>query len=251
MKINFCNCSFVLILFKEYGNLLKEYIETFQCAPTSAPMRSELCAMQLTRHVRLVSIRDMDSRMYFFSQYQLRKKKNTNHSQKKMRNQRRRGRTFHPFSILPVDFPPYSLVASSGLKLLVTGESQKNRCIRPRRTRAVRMFVAKYGREISFPRRGRINIFPAKRSPRYVRRSGLSTGLEIISASSSKRRKIFLSGETSLRLYRPVTDMHAFVRVYIERVRTHGWTAKLPPEVGVGIHLIDDVTLREWSRGGC
>lgn len=70
-----------------------------------------------------------------------------------MRNQRRRGRTFHPFSILPLDFRPYSLVASSGLKLLVTGESQKNRrCIRPRRTRAIRMFVAKYGREISFPR---------------------------------------------------------------------------------------------------
>lgn len=44
--------------------------------------------------------------------------------------------------------------------------------------------------------------------------------------------------------------MYAFVRVYVERVCTHGWTAKLPPEVGVGIHLIDDVTLREWSRGG-
>lgn len=43
MKTNFCNCNFVLILFKEYGNLLKEHIETFQCAPTSAPMRSELC----------------------------------------------------------------------------------------------------------------------------------------------------------------------------------------------------------------
>lgn len=43
------------------------------------------------------------------------------------------------------------------------------------------------------------------------------------------------------------------MRLYVsrERVRTHGWTAKLPPEVGVGIHLIDDVTLREWSRGGC
>lgn len=194
--INFCSCNFVLILFKDYGNLLKDILEHFNA--TSAPMKSELCiyvrvcAMQLTTHVRLVFIWDMNSWMYSFSQYQLHK----SFTKKDAKPKRTRGRMFHPFSILPLDSESvfarcFKRIETSRYRRIPKESSMH---IRRRRTQATRMFVAKYGREISFPRRGRINIFPAEWSPRY--RSSLSAGLEIISASSLKWHKIFLSEET-------------------------------------------------------
>lgn len=212
-----------------------------------------VCAMQLTTHVHLVVIWDMNSWMYSFSQYQLHKSFAIKKKKDLKPETTSRSYVSSLFNIAP------------GLRIcirsLLRADWNLSLPANPKRIVDAHPPEEDAGRTHVRRKVWERNLFSATRSNKYfssgtkpaIRTSfeRLSTGLEIISASSLKRHRIFLSEET----FPSFTVLWQIcMRLYVstlERVRTHGWTAKLPPEVGVGIHLIDDVTLREWSRGGC
>lgn len=241
------------MLLNEYGNLLKAYIEIFQCAQLWRIWGQNYAFMNVYAQYNWQRMyvwppykTRRDSWMYSFSHISC-----INHRKKDAKPETSRSYVSSLFNIAP------------GLPFVFA------RCFKRIETSRYRWIPKESSMHLPEEDTGHTHVprkvweknpFSATRSNKYFS-SGTKPAIRPVRVSRRPRDNIGIVVETTqdlslwrdpfLRLYRPVTDMHAFVRVYIERVRTHGWTAKLPPEVGVGIHLIDDVTLWEWSHGGC
>jgi len=135
---------------------------------------------------------------------------------------------------------PRSLAASSGLRLLVTGESQKDRtrtCRRAytRHTGVAHCFSWRSG-ERSALHHGRINIFPAKTKP---------ASLRIILASLSSLHETFLL-ENSLYVLRGGFPAHVCTMRYV-LMYLLSYTRRSPGSLrwtsaDVSFRLTDDVT---------